>query len=78
MTALGDGGYSDWLRERLMQEGIRLREPPSVDVPNSSAGEGEAERPSSRYPAKQLRRACYGRMRASNAVTRAVIGAEYQ
>jgi 2-dehydro-3-deoxygluconokinase len=33
VTALGDGSYSEWLRERLMQEGIRLREPPSQGEP---------------------------------------------
>lgn len=33
ISALGDSGYSEWLRERLRREGIRLREPPLTGEP---------------------------------------------
>ncbi len=33
VTALGDGSYSEWLRRRLTDEGIRLCEPPSEGEP---------------------------------------------
>ncbi len=33
VSALGDSGYSEWLRERLCREGIRLREPPLAGEP---------------------------------------------
>ncbi len=33
VSALGDSGYSEWLRERLRREGIRLSEPPLTGEP---------------------------------------------
>lgn len=46
VSALGDSGYSEWLRERLCREGIRLREPTRAAsvVTGPSVSSGEAPR----------------------------------